>query len=503
MNEEYTIEAEKTFIVMFITNDEFCHQMLPVFRPEYFDVSFVRTIYGWVKEHYAIYKQAPRKAMRQIFGAKYSQLPPEDAEYIEIILAHLDSLEVEETSIDFHISRAREYARKQSLSILSQGLQTALEQGKTDIAETLIRDHKKVAEKTKQWLTPSEFTDVWLADRERKAHPLFTYEGDLGKFIGPLQRGWLVYFMGPPKRGKSNYILETAVRGLSLGLRTVVFSHEMGEADWLGRFIKMLAPGIEEGSSGTSGTSIFDCLGNVLGTCQRRERTGCGPRLLDNKYNARYAPCNAGRELSCYDPVITSMFREPVYTSEKKQLEKIKGLRTFFQNKLRVMCYSPYSSSVLDMEQTLHMMNYADGFKPDLILDDYLGAHACGDKRLIGRDIYDFEAKHSKRLAKDFDALYISAFQGTRGSIDKRVLKQQDTAEDIRIVNHCDKIITINQTSIEKKYNTLRIGKSADRHMDSIEGQGCTITNNISAGRVVIDSVMGNVKTLQERLAEE
>ena len=502
MTDDYTIEAEKTFIIMFITNDEFCHQLLPVFRPEYFDVSFVRTIFGWIKEHYTIYKKAPQKAMRQIYGAKYSQLPPDDAEYIEIILSHLDTVEVEDVSVDFHINRAREYARKQSLSQLSQQLQTALEHGKTDIAETLIRDHKKVAESTKKWITPAEFTSVWLADRERKAHPLFTYEGDLGRLIGPLQRGWLVYFMGPPKRGKSNYILETAVRSLSLGLRTVVFSHEMGEADWLGRFIKMLAPGIEEGSQDKAGTSVFDCFANVQGTCRKGERIGSGPRLIDNKYNTRYVPCAACRGHSGYDPIITTVFREPVYTSEKRQMEKIKGLKDFFQRKLRLMCYSPYSSSVLDMEQTLHMMNYADGFIPDLILDDYLGAHACGDKRLVGRDVYDFEAKHSKRLAKDFDSLYISAFQGTRGSIDKRVLKQQDTAEDIRIVNHADKIITINQTSLEKTYNTLRIGKSADRHMDFTEGDGCTIINNIAAGRVVVDSILGNIKTLQERLAE-
>jgi hypothetical protein len=380
-------------------------------------------------------------------------------------------------------------------------MQMSIDNGHYDAAEKYLVDFRKVSQGTSTWEKPSDFGRILVKAIEREEDPLFHFNGELGKFIGPLQRRWLVFFMAPPKRGKSNFLVETVATALTQGLKVAVFSHEMSDVDWVDRFISMMSPGADVADRYPY--PVFDCLKNAQNDCGLRTRVGFGPYESNGVLVDRYRPCMAcrGDGTGNYEPCVAQRL---VNVEQRGHVEKAKmavTLQRWFENNLRFVHYAPYSASVLDVERDLDRMEFVEHFVPDIIVDDYIGAHICGDRRLTGRDVYDFEARHMKRLADSRNCLFFSAFQGTRNSIKKRRIDMTDTGEDIRMINHCDKALTINQTDAEKHAGIIRIGKAADRHMTFVGDEEVTVLQKLDHGRIVIDSHYGWIHTVEDKLS--
>lgn len=493
-----TMDVEKSIVTLLITSTDYCKQVLPSTKAPYFENEWSRTVYSWVSDYFQIYGKAPDSDIRSIYENHFSDMKEEDANIIAAFLENLsDSADKFQGNIDFHIQRAQDYFKRRSVICLADTLSLAISNNNIAAAEKEIEQFRQVTEGLSKWAKPSDFLNILAKALERKEEPLLEFGGDLGRFIGPLQRGWLVFWMGPPKRGKSNALIESVLNCLPRRLRIVVFSHEMSEEDWIERFMNSFAAGAPQ--EGEYPYPVFDCFKNATNSCRMQQRRGIGPYGDGEQYNTRYMPCSICIGRNEYEPCISRQLRHIKARTPETISRQALAIKRWFEDNIRLIAYPAYSASVLDMERDLDRLAYAENFYPDVIIDDYIGAHAPGDKRLQGRDVYDFEAKHLKRIAQDRNLLVISAFQGNRGSIKKHRVAMEDTAEDIRIINHCDKVLTLNQSERESHDGIMRIGKAADRHMEWHRDDECTILQNLSHGVVVLDSKIGWVPTVQQK----
>ena len=496
-----TMDIEKSIVTLMIVSTEYCKQVLPSVKPEYFESEWSKTVYKWVNDYFQIYTKAPDSDIRPIFENQFSSMREEDAQLIGAFLENLSNLADSYTgNLEFHIQRAQDYFRKRAVVCLSESLALNVQNGNIDTAEKEIRDFRQVTSGLSTWAKPSDFIQILTKGIERNEEPLMEFNGELGKFIGPLQRKWLVFWMGPPKRGKSNGLIETVYMALIRNLRVTVFSHEMSDIDWVNRFLGIIAPGAPE--DGYYPYPVFDCYKNASDSCRMSQRRGIGPYKVGDRLNPQYMPCFSCIGRSEHEPCVSQQLRYVEARTNETLAKQAVMLKRWYENRLRFVHYPPYSASVLDMERDLDKMAYAENFYPDVVVDDYIGAHAPGDKRLQGRDVYDFEAKHLKRIADARNLLMVSAFQGRRDSIKKHRIGMEDTAEDIRLVNHCDKILTLNQSDQESHDGIMRIGKAADRHMEFHRDDECTILQNLAHGNVVLDSRIGWVPTVRQKEEE-
>lgn len=496
------MDVERTIVTLLITNTDFCKQVLPTTEKRYFETSWAQTVVGWVAEYFNIYGVAPDNTIKDIYGAKYDSLSLDDAELISAFLQNLsDTATAAPPNVEFHVSRTLDFYRKRALILLNASLTMCIDNGKYDAAEETLVDYKRIAKGATTWVKPSDFGGILERIITREENPLFRFQGDFGIFAGPMQAKWLVFWMGPPKRGKSNGLVETTAAALANNLKVCVFSHEMSELDWISRFINVLVPGADEAKDYLY--PVFDCFLNATHNCRQPQRRGVGPCVVNGRVNRAYVPCQACKgEPGSYDPVICQQLRTvEAQTHEKRALMTVL-LRKWKENDFRFIHYPPYSGSCMDMERELDRLAWLDRFFPHLVIDDYLGAHKCGDPRIVGRDFYDFEAKGLKNMADARNLLVFSAFQGTRGSIDKFRIGMGDTSEDIRIINHADKVITLNQTTEENHNGIMRFGKAADRHMKWYPDDDCTILQRLEHSKIILGSHRGCVKTYEQRIAE-
>jgi hypothetical protein len=94
-------------------------------------------------------------------------------------------------------------------------------------------------------------------------------------------------------------------------------------------------------------------------------------------------------------------------------------------------------------------------------------------------------------MASERHCLVASASQGTRGSLYKPRLTQDDLAEWIGILGHVDILFALNQTVEEKKNSVMRIGLLAHRHKKFDESEDCLVLQQLDVGQVVLKSVRG------------
>lgn len=496
-----SVDIEQSIIALLIFNDEFCKQVLPSCKVDYFESEWMKPVVRWVQEHFHIYGNAPKDNIRQIFNINYDSFTDkQDAEGVQTLLENIPDAYREVSDIEFHVNRALAFFRKRSLECLHKDMGLYLENSKYDAAEDLIMDFRQISTGLSSWLTPSDFIGVIARSIEADENPLLQLRGPLGSFFGPFQRKWVVLWLGPPKRGKSNYLVESVISAMVQGLKVVVFSHEMSEMDWIPRFIGAMVPGTE--NCDEVFFPVFDCMKNATNQCNKPQRRGSAYFDSNGAVSRRYVPCTECIGTPDYDGCVGHQLRKTQEQSYATKIEKAAVLKKWMQNNLRFIHYPPYSKSILDMERDLNRLEYVDGFMPDVVVDDYIGAHTCGNPKLIGRDIPNFEVQNAKRLADARNFLYISGIQGNRGAITKRRLGQEDVAEDIRLINAVDVCIGINQLPQEKRDGIIRFNPVAHRHKSMAVDEECTGLQNLSTGNILMDTRVGSYKTVEQRLQE-
>ena len=466
-------DIEKKIATAGIVSTEFCRDITKMYKPEYIQVDYIRQVLGWVFEYFNEYKKAPERQIQDMFIVEKDEMKQEQAELIETFLSRI-SKEYEEKETFNHqyaYDQAEFYFRKRSLQLLYERGLGLLIKNKVDEAENSISTFGKVSKVMGNWIDPLDPENVRNFLNKEKVG-LFRFSGRMGDLVGDLERSWLVAFMGPMKRGKSFWLQETAIQALSCKLNVLDISLEMSLDMMDERRYKRIAG--YSGKKEKLAFPVFDCLLNQDGTCNKSIRVNDTNLLVKVKGeekildyfdpDRKYTPCSVCRGKKDYEIAVWRVLSDEMNLNNKQIEKKIERFTKMYGRRLRLVSYPAFTASIDDIERELDNLEYVEGFVPDVIVIDYADILAITDKQLSERGRIDDVWKRLKGMAAVRHCLVFTGSQSTRGSIKKRSISQEDTAEDIRKIAHVDVMVGINQTEKEKKRGEGRLGIIAHRH---------------------------------------
>ena len=513
--------TEKKIITALIVSTKFCSQIVPVIRMEYFEVGFIKTIVRWILVYYKKYKKAPTIHIQDLFEQNKKKLKPDVADLVENFLLKLSENYVLEGSedneafnTDYYVDIAFDHFRERSLQLHTQVVQSLLEEGKREEAGKEVEKFRQLQKEIYPYETLSaDVVERVLLRKEQTA--MLTFPGKLGNLIGGLERGWLVSYLGPMKRGKSFMLLETSYQAVISRLKCLFISLEMSTDEVWERFLKRITSCGDEGNK--VWYPVFDCLRNQDGSCKLSQRVN-KEKLLDKGLFKpdvdkvpNYKPCAicratySGGKKHTYIPETWYEGISRDKLDYALALKVIGGItRMYGMNKIfRVLTFPTYTMNLSKLENYLTQWEDSDGWIPDVLVIDYADIIAPEDTSEAGRDRIDHTWKELKRLASYRKCLVVTATQANRSSIEKFMVKQTHTSEDIRKLAHVDVMLSLNQTSEEKRVGVMRIGAVVHRHKRFLETEGVTILQALDVGQPHLDSEYGVIEGLLEKKSKK
>ncbi|MBU2060151.1 MAG: hypothetical protein KKB38_20770 [Gammaproteobacteria bacterium] len=497
------INLENSLLVAFIMSDEFCKEIVPIVKVEYFSAIYSQIVLKWIVRYYNKWKKSPKLHIQDIFNAEAEKLNKNTVENIELFLQELsDNYSVENNNnfnTQYFIEKAKIYIKKKGLTNIIIRSANFIDEGNIVEAEKELTKIKKIVVDTSiKWKKP--FSDSDYIDRVINADNsyLFQFEGKLGELTGPLKRNWLIAFMGPRKRGKSFFLTETAILAALSGLKTVFISLEMNDEEVAARLFQRVLSSSINCTNRKVKIPVFDCLKNQEGTCNltirvnRKKLFNVDERIIPkSKYLKDYCVCTVCRGKN--DNFVPSIWYDdkiikPIYTTQV--VKKAKALTQSFGlgKNFVILSYPAFTASLSDIAVDLQRMEDYEGFVPDVIVIDYadiLKPEAGADK---DRDSIDITWMTMKSIAATRKCLLCTATQSNRKSGESRNVKSIDVAEDIRKFNHVDVAFSINQLEDEKRIGIIRIGVAAHRHRQYLELQHAIVLQQLEIGQVLLDS---------------
>ena len=499
IRKEITLNTEKLILTSLITNDDFCKATLPLLNYSYFKTKPTQKIAKWVKEYYQRYNQSPKSDIKEIFFDQTELLDTEDTEILHNILSNLDTFdEQQNNNVEYLKDKAVNYFKRRAVELTKDSLDALVSKGKIDEAEQVIKDYKKVSRvlTVGSFFEMNEKVDEVLKSKFNPeiAHPddLFTFDGRLGEFIGPLRRGWLIGVLAGYKKGKSWLINELALSAVSNYLNVFYVSLEMSEAEVISRFIDRITA-IPNDENGKFLFPTFDCMANQDGSCNNRERKGMGVLLSEGNappYEEAedWQPCIACRGYGSFIPTAWYFKAELNNQTYKQANNKLKAFLNFYKKRMRIAAFPRGNAALIDIERAIDDTEYSTGFIPDVIIVDYLDITKPENGGQSGRDQSDSVWKAASALAAKRRTLVVTPIQANKVSRKKRWIESGDVSEDQRKLQHAEVTIGLNQTDDEKVRGILRINTVIHRFRDYEEKKGATVLQNLHFGQSHLDS---------------
>ena len=490
-----TIEDQITTAMIMST--KFLTEVSVLFNPEYMRNSFAKIVCYWCTDYFKQYGKAPQAHIKDIYLVESElDLPKEDKEIIGSFLSKLSDEFVEGyvVNADYLRDNAFAYFRKRELEIRTELARRYLEVGKIEEAEDQFSKYKKIAYQTSGWFNPlnqKEMLEVFDdVDQDEMVLP-----GALGKIVGPIERDWFIAVLAPFKRGKTFFLQEMAVRAAFQRLNVVFVSLEMKKKNIKERFYKRMTGFGSKTGEDSFLFPVFDCEHNQQGDCLRPERTN-RIRLCDSDGNKpeyeltmAYRPCTYCRDHMIRDYKVTTWFEvlEVPKFGLKGTRSKIRAIETMYGDNFRYICYPRFLAGISDIRRDLYILEQHEEFIPDVIIIDYadiLKPDTKGDKRNQIDDIW----KNLASLAAERHCMVFTASQGTRGSIYKSDMSQDDLAEWIGKLAHVDIFLGLNQSPTEKESKVIRVNLLAHRHKESDETVSALMLQQLEVGQFAMDT---------------
>ena len=494
--------SEKNLLVGLITSDSFCKEILPIVKPEFLEIDYSKIIVKWVREYYEKYEKAPEKDIENIFLLGKDKLKPEIANLTQTFLNSLSDNYEEESNFNeaYILDQTIDYLKKKGLGFHNDKIKALLDLNEVEEAEREIAEYKQVARATSKWVNPFDQEYIKKALNKDKSF-LFEMDGVLGQLIGPMKREWLIAIMGPMKRGKTFYLQEFMFGAITNGLRTAFITLEMDDTEISIRGYKRMGSFTEEG--GDIAFPVFDCFYNQNGTCERKERASDTQLFMgeeqeppDYDKDIDYKVCtyckgkkdSAGNYWKDYKSAVwyETVYTKPLYV--KNVSKNVKDFQmTYGSNLLREIAYPINLANIQDIKRDLDLLEFSEGWVPDVIIVDYADILGKENKKLEGRDSVNETWKSLKSMAQSRKCLVITGTQSNRDSIDKKHVRQTNTGEDIRKIAHIDIMPVLNQTPLEKRKGVMRIGLIAHRHKTCDEFIQAEVLQQLKAGQPLLD----------------
>jgi len=489
-----TIEHQITTAMIISTR--FASEVNAVFNPEYMRSAFCRIICVWCTDYFNKYKEAPGLHIKDIYMVeKDSGMTKADSELIGDFLNKLSDQYSEGRGVnaDYIRDGAFEYFRKRELELCVEKTQKFLLVDKVEEAGKALTNYKKIAYQTSGWFNPfdhKEILEVFVDNDEG----VFRYPGALGRVVGPIERDWFVAFLAPFKKGKTWAMQETGVYAMFQGLRVVFISLEMKKKNLKERFYKRLTALGSRTGEDVFLIPVFDCEHNQKETCTNPKRTNkevlvdsdgiLPPYTIDNPYRA----CTYCRDNMITDYRMVTWYETievPQFTL-KRVRQHLDGTKIQYGDMIRFISYPRFLAGIDDIHRDVQILEQHEGFIPDIIIIDYADILKMGkgDKRNEIDDVW----KKLASMAAERHCIVFTASQGTRGSIYKNDMNQDDLAEWIGKLGHVDIFMGLNQSPKEKENKIIRVNVLVHRHKEADEKVSATLLQQLELGQFAMDS---------------
>uniref|UniRef100_A0A6M3XN98 Putative helicase n=1 Tax=viral metagenome TaxID=1070528 RepID=A0A6M3XN98_9ZZZZ len=486
---------ENKILTGMIVDSRFLGQIQPMYDPRFFKTSFAAQVASWCLDYWDRYKLAPLTYIQDVYeDQRRAGMDEDQAELIGRFLAGLSEefeKSPEQLNTQYLLDQTEAYFKERGLELTAQDITACLRMGRVDQAEEAALGFHSVSRATSS--TKKLLEDAKeLLDSEENEPPLLALNGDLGRWMGPLYRDWLVSLAAPKKRGKSWWLGWFALQALYSGLKVGYFNLEMPSSKTAWRMLRELA-GVTH-KTGERLWPVWDCASNQDGSCTNPDRTN-DLALTDSKgkiVHYKYAPPGYLPCTSCWK---TKEYRAASWL-EPRDIQQDSPYNKAIR---KAMVARQYSHSDIWMEawwqgtpelirSTLYKWEHLEGFQPDVIVVDYADA-LTSENKFGGQKRHEIDAvwKGLKGLAMEKHALVLTATHTNKQSEGQWSVKGTDYAEDNRKGWHVDLMVGINQSPIEEGYQRWRLGKTDERHDGTGEGQ-VTCLCQLDYGQVVLDS---------------
>jgi len=489
------ISTEKRILTGLIVSTQFLRDVYPTIDLSYFQNSFARTIVGWCIDFYDAYKTAPFKHIQDIYKENKGSLKEEEAKLIATLLKDIsERFEVEsEINVDYYNKQADRYFLKRQLQITSDNLKVLLSEGKTEEAEAELAKFRKVQKETSQWINPLDNDEI-NKTFEDIDDDFFIFPGQLGEFLMPFEKGWLIGIAAPFKKGKSWIAQEVAIIGMLSGKRVVFFSLEMPVKKMKERIYKRLT-GVAKGESEVA-YPVFDCQLNQTGVCDKPEREN-EITLVDENENVpawdpdiQYNICQYCRKNEP-DNYVPATWYEMLHRDKYNIVnvgKKLEPFQNMFMNKLRIKYHPRNTANISDMMHDLDVLEHTEDFIPDIIVIDYADILKPERDNLAGVEKEDESWMALAMLGGVRDALVVVPTQVTKEALEAEQTRQRHTARWVGKLGHVDGMMALSQTPEEKEMGVMRISWMLHRHEDFFEEASVVVLQKLDAGQPHLDS---------------
>jgi len=292
------------------------------------------------------------------------------------------------------------------------------------------------------------------------------------------------------------FLQEMAVRAIFQRLKVVFISLEMKKKNIKERLYKRVT-----GFGSRSGEDVFlypvfDCELNQTGECERPERANqitlrtANGEKPDFDLDMEYRPCSYCRTNMIMDYRLETWYEtieipQFSFSSTRKQLS---ALSRMYGDNLRVISYPRFTASISDIRRDLYILEQHDEFIPDVIIVDY--ADILKPDSTKGKKLDDIDDiwKMLASMAAEKHCIVFTASQGTRSSIYKSDMSQDDLAEWIGKLGHVDMFLGLNQTKDEKRSKIIRVNGLVHRHKEIDENVFACLLQQLEVGQFCMDS---------------
>jgi hypothetical protein len=490
---------EKQILVNLILNTEFCREILPYTTEDYFRSPHARQIISWVKDYYEEYNKAPSGHIADIYESQKTLLDGEVSEQIQQTLTHLESVaDVGVQNIKYLVDSAIAFFEERHTTLQLEAAQHYLSKGLVSKAKEAMGNSLSIQNKSFEWVAFNDLDYTTQVVRSMVVQKdldeaFFAFPDRLGRFIGPIDRGWFVAWFAPAKRGKTTYMTYSLVHAILRKLNVVLFSLEMPIDQLYSRYLAAVTGDKPELGDRVVMTPIMDCHFNQTGTCDLEQRVGFGNLLTSEGRMPTYDEasdwevCTACRGETNFKP---SSWKVPVRkknVTETEYVKKAMAFNKYWGKHCRAIHIPSKTATVSDLQTEVELLRQRENFIPDVIIIDYAD--------LIKPDSHDAKRHQLDDIWEELrawgqtdSALIITASQTNRLSADAQYMKATHVAEDWSKAAKVDIAIGLCQSDTMKEYGMMNINKVLHRHEEFVESHVCTILQELSTQQAELDS---------------
>ena len=496
------VKLEEAILMSMMASSNFLAKLRNSINQEYFTSSYGQEVCEWLFDYYDDHKKAPGQTLIKIFESKKDRFGREDANVIERLIHRMGELYDSEDDLDeeWIIKMSKPFFEKRELELKIEEATKLVNKGDIQEAKTVLDLSSALAsvEVEPVSLTDSFVLETALSDED---DPVFSFDGGLGNVIGPLQKPWMVIFQAPMKRGKTQILCEMGFLAAVSGKKVYHVSMEMDTKASALRMMRRITGCCHIG--GDYILPVFDCALNQSGECQSKHRPDQRPLIEENNKLPDFSTteailarnhiiCNYCRNrprlTQNYEPAVWyEVYNKETYRT-KKNMKKIQVFEKLYGKNLKFVKYPKFSKTISEIFQEYHLYSLRTGFVADVMIIDYLDITKPLRNHTNSRDKFDETWKLAAGKADEFNVLLVSGAQGSRASIKKALMEEEDTTEDIRKLAHVDAMFSLNQTRGEKRKQVMRVGCLAHRHRDFDINKNAVLLQNIALGQVILDS---------------